>query len=189
MAITKRIIQVFKADIHGIIDCFEEPEAMLKQAIREMEEEIAEGEAELKTLGEHQESLARLTKQCSELKTETEKQIELCFDANNESLSRNFIRRKLECDQRLKYLAQKTLATSLDIGERHKKLGAQREKLASVREKMEIFCRSGAANTESKPQGDDFFVSEEQVEVALLEEQRKRKQAAAEGDKSRRAAQ
>ena len=173
MAITKRIIRVFKADIHGIIDGLEEPEAMLKQAIRDMEEELAEGEAERQQTIEQEEQISRIRKHCAELKDETERQIELCFEADNETLARTFVRRKLECEQRLKYLAQRETALQTTKAELERRLLAQREKLACVKEKMEIFCKAQLQPSE-KTAGDDFFVSEEQIEVAMLEERRRR---------------
>ena len=41
MALIKRLSRLFAADLHAVLDQIEEPEALLKQAVREMEEELA----------------------------------------------------------------------------------------------------------------------------------------------------
>ena len=46
MSVLRRITRLFKADLHGILDCLEEPEAILRQAMRDMEDEIEKEIAE-----------------------------------------------------------------------------------------------------------------------------------------------
>ena len=41
MALINRISRLFKADFHAVLDHIEEPEALLKQAIRDMEDDLA----------------------------------------------------------------------------------------------------------------------------------------------------
>ena len=50
MALIKRLSRLFAADLHAVLDQIEEPEALLKQAVREMEEELARRAARLKAL-------------------------------------------------------------------------------------------------------------------------------------------
>ena len=59
MSIVTRVLRIFKADLHGILDAVEEPEAILRQALREMEEEIANTEAQLKRLERQEERLEK----------------------------------------------------------------------------------------------------------------------------------
>ena len=42
MALINRVARLFKADFHAVLDQIEEPELLLKQAVREMEDELAE---------------------------------------------------------------------------------------------------------------------------------------------------
>ena len=44
MALINRISRLFKADFHAVLDQIEEPEALLKQAIRDMEDDLASTE-------------------------------------------------------------------------------------------------------------------------------------------------
>ena len=48
MGITTRLIRIFKADIHGVMDQFEDKELLLKQYLRDMEAALAEKETCLK---------------------------------------------------------------------------------------------------------------------------------------------
>ena len=41
MALIRRVARLITADVHAVLDQIEEPEIVLKQAIREMEEELA----------------------------------------------------------------------------------------------------------------------------------------------------
>lgn len=50
MAILTRIIQLFKADIHGVMDQLEDQGLLLKQHLRDMEESLVEKEMELKKM-------------------------------------------------------------------------------------------------------------------------------------------
>ena len=40
MALINRVTRLFKADIHAVLDQIEEPEQLLRQAVRDMEEEL-----------------------------------------------------------------------------------------------------------------------------------------------------
>ena len=40
MALISRVSRLFTADVHAVLDRIEEPEVLLKQAIREMEDEV-----------------------------------------------------------------------------------------------------------------------------------------------------
>ncbi len=50
MAILARIIKIFKADIHGVMDRLENRELLLKQHLREMEEILNRKEAKLRQM-------------------------------------------------------------------------------------------------------------------------------------------
>jgi phage shock protein A len=50
MAILSRLIQLFKADIHGVMDQIEDQGLLLKQHLRDMEESLTEKEMKLKKM-------------------------------------------------------------------------------------------------------------------------------------------
>ena len=50
MGIMTRIIGIFKADIHGVMDQLEDQNLLLKQYLRDMEEELHQKEAKLQKM-------------------------------------------------------------------------------------------------------------------------------------------
>ena len=47
MGIASRIVNIFKADVHGVMDQFEDQELLLKQYLRDMAEALNQKEIEL----------------------------------------------------------------------------------------------------------------------------------------------
>lgn len=101
MTIMMRIRRLFKADMHGLLDLLEEPEAVLKQAIREMETEIEQGEQALAERVQRVEALRNTAAHVESEIATLESQIDIAFEAQNEALARTFIRKKLETENRL----------------------------------------------------------------------------------------
>ena len=58
MALINRISRLFKADFHAVLDQIEEPEALLKQAIRDMEDELASTEQRIAVCAHDQDALS-----------------------------------------------------------------------------------------------------------------------------------
>ena len=58
MALITRVSRLFQADFHAVLDRIEEPEAILRQAVREMEEELARDEQRSTMLQQEQRQLA-----------------------------------------------------------------------------------------------------------------------------------
>jgi len=107
MTIANRVSRIFKADIHGILDSLEHPEAVLRQAVRDMEEQLRCQEAEQKTLEKRLSQFKKVQRDHSKLHEEIQKQIELCFKTNHDDLARNFVRKKLEINYRSTILAKR----------------------------------------------------------------------------------
>ena len=78
MTLLARIGRLFKADIHGILDSLEEPEVILKQAVREMEHEIEQGARRLEELEKASEFVSMRKTEAEENLNEVEQQIN-CF--------------------------------------------------------------------------------------------------------------
>src|SRR5262249_48664531 len=100
MTLIARMTRLFKADLHGILDSLEEPEEVVKQAIRDMEEDIATQERGLDELHAVMQRLAREAQELTVSMQESEQQIDLCFAAGNELLAKNLIRKRLEMARR-----------------------------------------------------------------------------------------
>lgn len=174
MTLMMRITRLFKADMHGLLDLLEEPEAVLKQAVRDMESEIGHGQ---QTLAERQRREARLRRASTQLESSIhayEEQIDIAFEAQNDGLARTFIRKKLEAENRLQATARAIADMAAETDAMQNRLREQQAQLAAIIAKMPL--SAGAPSDTEPPVGSaaPSGVAEEDVEAAFLREKRKR---------------
>lgn len=175
MALMRRLARLFRADFHAVLDRVEEPDTLLRQSLREMEEALAADghrrtllEQELERLGERDKELQQTLAGIAE-------ELDLCFGADNEALARPLIRRRIETErlQRRLQLHRDKIAKERDtltrqLAERHGRLQDLRQK-AALYDAVEPPA-GGAADWSP---GDEP-VSEQDVEIALLRERKRR---------------
>lgn len=178
MTLITRVARLFKADMHGILDWLEEPEAVLKQAVRDMETEIENGEQTLAELERKAEKLKAVVDNLRETITELEGRIDICFEEDNHDLARTFIRKKLETENRLKVATRTAAAVTTEKAVQQQKINDQKEQLSVVVEKMQLFVDSYAQSSRQEPfaafESGQVVVSDEEVEIAFLHEKRQR---------------
>ena len=178
MTLLLRMARLFKADVHGLLDCLEEPEAVLKQAVREMEAEIEKGEQALADLGRRAAQLDQVIEDLRASLAEYDSQVDLCFEEGNHDLARSFLRKKLEAEKRLKGASSAADALTAEKEAAEQKISQQREQLSAIVEKMRLWggsrtqwsCYDPVASCASSQSA----VSDEEVEMAFLHEKRKR---------------
>ena len=182
MTLIARMTRLFKADLHGILDSLEEPEEVVKQAIRDMEEDIATQERRLDDLHA---VLQRLTIEAQELTTsrqEVERQIDLCFAAGNEPLAKTLLRKRLEMAKRARGIARAQEETRTRSEALAKKIAEHKEQLAAVVQRLKLYeeTRPSQPWTSSlcAPLQGASLVTDDEVEVAFLEEKQRRSGAA-----------
>jgi phage shock protein A len=142
---------------------------VVKQAIRDMHEEIGKMEEALAALDRTIEDQQRATQRLEESLTELRRQLELCLEKDDEQLVRIVMRRKLESEKRTHALSLRIAAIRAERERRAAALGRYREELRRIEERFEVL--SFAVNT-GVPERDG--VSDADVEVALLEERARR---------------
>ncbi len=107
MAIVNRIRRLFRADVHAVLDIIEEPEAILKQAIREMQEALDWKRARLardqRNLASLKESEAYTTEQLAKI----QKDLKLCLKEGSEELAHKTVGRKLAFEKHLAAVRQR----------------------------------------------------------------------------------
>ena len=178
MTLITRITRLFKADLHGILDDLEEPEEVVKQAIRDMEEDIARQELLLDDLHA---VLRRLETEAQEIASGMqgiERQIDLCFTAGNEPLARNLLRKRLETAQRAKGVARAQEETLAQRDQLAKKIAEHKQQLAAMIQQFKLWTehhpsRPWLASCSPLFQGGSV-ITDEEVEVAFLEEKQRR---------------
>ena len=175
MALINRMSRLFTADMHAVLDRMEEPDVLLRHAVREMEEELARTEQQVKLLEHERMRLADRQRKVQAALVELEDQVGVAFDSANEELARKLIKRKLETARLDKHVTERRLAVDKALEDRHAQLAEQRERLDVMRQKAELL----AENIHSPGAGDEwgkteFAVGDDEVEVAYLRERQKR---------------
>ena len=86
MALLNRVSQLFKADFNAVLDHIEEPEQILKQAVRDMEDELATSEKRIAAVAQEQEALIVRSKEVQAAASELDDQLDLCFESGKDDL-------------------------------------------------------------------------------------------------------
>jgi phage shock protein A len=175
MALMNRFTRLLRADAHAVLDRLEEPETLLRQSIREMEEEFGSATQELKR-GELDERQAQARRREVEAQlTRVAGELDLAFAADNTLLVRSLLRRRLEQERLRQHLDQRLTAFAENLAQRRRTLEEQRQRLEALRQKAALFdVDTAAASEPGVAAATDFVVTDEDVELALLRERQQR---------------
>ena len=175
MALITRLNKLFQADMHAVLDKIEEPEALLKQAIRDMEEAVALEEKQLRLCEFEQEQLGKKAQQLSETLIELDGKLAICFQADKDELARAVVKRKLECQQALSHTSE-TASTLTEKAKRlAKQLGEHQGHLGEMKLKAEVLSSEmcNKSYTGAVALDNPTVIREEDIDVALLCEKQK----------------
>jgi len=172
MALINRMSRLFTADVHAVLDRIEEPGALLKHAIREMEEELARSEQRVKQLEHERETLADRHRKVQAVLAELAEQLDVCFGNGNDELARKIVKRRLETQRLEKHVAERRALVDKHLAERRATVDEQREHLDVMRQKAELVAEAPSGGDEWGRT--EFAVGEDEVEVAFLRERQKR---------------
>lgn len=176
MALINRISRLFKADFHAVLDQIEEPEALLKQAIRDMEDDVANTEQRIGLCAQDQDALTQRKSELESTIAEFKIQLDLCFESDKDDLARNVIRKKLEAERLLKQLNAKHAANTKVLTEQRATLEQNIATLESLRQKAELFAQRIPTDRGNSEFDDiawmarEFSVGDDEVEIAYLRE-------------------
>jgi phage shock protein A len=177
MALINRVTRLFRADLHAVLDRVEEPDILLRQAIREMEEDLTRDEQAYRRHEREHEQLAKKESELRQLHAALGEELDVCFAADKEDLARSLIRRRLETEGSLRLSGRRREALAAQRDELARRLAENRTRYESMRQKAELFDeRQGENKPDSVDRwpGVDVRVRDEDVEVALLKERRRR---------------
>lgn len=176
MALITRFSRLFRADLHAVLDRIEEPDVILRQAVREMEEEIAADEQRHKLLLHE---LKQVTTRLGDLQQSidrTQDELSICLDANNDDLARSLLKRKLEAERMLQFVVRQQEELTHTVATLAGRLQQNRGRLTAMQQKLELLVREEHEHSRIAASGlPDFSVRDEDVEVALLREKQKRR--------------
>ena len=177
MALINRISRLFKADFHAVLDQIEEPHVLLKQAIRDMEDDLANTEQSIALCAHDQDALSVRKSELESSITEIDAQLDLCFDSEKDDLAKSLIKKKLEAERLLKRLNAKHVANDKFLDEQRTMFDENQATLESLRQKAELFAQRVPTCTGGDSEFDDLAwmaremtVGDDEVEIAYLHE-------------------
>ena len=171
MALITRIGRLFNADLNAVIDHIEEPDVLLKQSLREMQECLLVSQARLKSQQSQFKQLEAYQTQAELKQRQYEEELNVCLAAENDELARTVIRRQLENEINLNDLKNRHDEQDLSIQEQQHLIDEQRRDLQSLQQKVEFL---DTTVTPSPPHTTADPISAEQIEVVLLREKQRR---------------
>lgn len=174
MTLLRRLTRLLKADIHGILDGLEEPEEVLKQTVRDMEEALEHKEQALATLANRLQRLRVEEQALGQTAEEIEQQIDLCFEAGNDTLARNFIRKRLVTQRQTRQMRRAIEETHSRQETLAQTIAEQRQQLAAIVQQLNLYTATHQSSPTATPGQGDVGISDDEVEVAFLDEQRRR---------------
>ncbi len=179
MALITRITRLFTADFHAVLERLEEPEILLKQALREMEEDLIRSEQNIKRLQHDYEQLSARSAAARATLQNIDEELDICFASGEQALARSTTRRKLEAERLSHRIASKLESTQLARTEQQHLLAENHRQLESMRQKAELLCEQTPAHTSFTRNNNgridgDFSITENEVEVAYLKEKQRR---------------
>jgi phage shock protein A len=176
MPLVDRFARLFRADLHAVMDRIEEPEVLLRQALREMEDEVAQGAARRQAATLECEQLQRRATELEQRLAPLGSELDLCFAAGNDALLRTVLRRKLEGERLLHALRQQQAACARRAAEEGERQAARQRDLENLRQRAALYASSESAADPLQPgHGEDLVVSEADVDLALLREREARR--------------
>jgi len=173
MALITRLTRLFRADAHALLDQLEEPEALLRQALREMDEALAQGQARLR---EREQRLEQLQRRRHDIETRLAgigSELDLCLAAGNEALARLLLRRRLEGERLAEQLARQRERLAAEQADARARLADQQQRLEQLRQRAAVFDHADDSS-EAPWRAEDIIVSDADVELALLREKQRR---------------
>ncbi len=176
MALINRISRLFRADMHAVLDQIEEPEQLLKQAIRDMEDDLAATEQRIALCAHDQSTLSVRIGELEDAVSDFDTQLDLCFESGKDDLAKSLIRKKLEAERVLKRLKAKHVANESYIDEQKTMFDENSATLESLRQKAELFAQHKPSRNDASEFDDiawmarEMTVGDDEVEIAYLRE-------------------
>jgi len=175
MALITRISRLFRADFNAVLDRIEEPDVLLKQALREMEEDVHKDEQQMKLLlndySQSEVKIAELTQNIEQVNHE----LDICFDSDETVLARSQIKRKLEMQRYEKVLKSKLSSLIKRKNELENRISENKTRLTSMQQKLDLLI-----SEEPLMHGDDGYsktnmtINNDEIEMAFLKEKQAR---------------
>ncbi|MGR8920940.1 MAG: PspA/IM30 family protein [Gammaproteobacteria bacterium] len=171
MPLIHRFTQLLTADLNAVLDRIEQPEVLLRQAVRDMESELEQLAARARLLGAERERAVARTGSEQALTARLDGELDLCLAADEHTLARDLVRRKLESGRRAAEARAAADEAERSRAELEALIEDGRRRLAGMQEKLEVMLD---ADADSAAPAAVSGPSEAEIDIALLAEQQRR---------------
>jgi phage shock protein A len=175
MALITRFTRLFHADMHAVLDRLEEPDLLLRQAIREMEDDVATQARRVKARELEQRGARARLDEIGRAEGRIAAELALCVDANNESLARTLLRRRLENERLARQIEQHLARLQQLAADDGAALEERRRRLESMRQRAAVLDVEPKSPESPRWERSDLTVTDADVDIAWLREQQKRR--------------
>lgn len=175
MALITRISRLFRADFNAVLDRIEEPDVLLKQALREMEEDLHSDKQQLKFLEKECIQLETKIKDIGKSLEQVNQELDICFESNETELARNQVKRKLEIQRYEKHLKSKLESKYTKTADLKNRIEENKSRLTVMQQKLELLV-----DVDPQVDGDMFnsnineVIRDDDIEMAFLREKQAR---------------
>jgi phage shock protein A len=174
MGIMTRILRLWKADIHGVMDQFEDKELLLKQHLREMDNNLHNREGHLKHISEtlHRTRNDLTTRQLEIEKLE--KDLTLALTKEKDDIAKLLIRKVRVQQKHCEHMQQQYESMEKEQEQLSQLIEEQKLQYETLKIKAAAFCRQAEqtkfydANAVSNTTGDTCTIDEEEIELELM---------------------
>lgn len=149
MALINRIQRLLRADVHAILDAVEEPEAVLKQAIREMQEALDLKRAGMERRHRILDALAQHETSLRSKLEKAEADLQLALGEAGEELAKKILTKKLSLEKRLASTRQRIAGLHEACRRQEAEISEQQNQLDSILEKAKGFVQVAAEDSPS----------------------------------------
>lgn len=141
MKIFKRVTELVKANINHLLDQAEDPEVMVKQIIRDMEESIIEMRRETVRAVSRQKQIEKKLLATENLSADYASKAGLAIDQNDEALARKILEKKVQADHQIELLSKELIDAKATSEQLKNDLVELEDKVQVARRKKEELIR------------------------------------------------
>lgn len=170
MSLAHRLSRLMRADAHAVIDLMEDPASTLKQALRDMRQELERARAEMTTMRAQQESAQRAIGRLECRIQQCNSELDVCFENDEERLARVQLRRRLEAESALAQWEGRGRDITARIAQQEQWIREREERVQDIAQQAELVQpRSSDSDVPETP-----AVTDDDVELAFLKEKQRR---------------
>jgi len=169
MPLIDRFTRLVSADLHALIDRIEEPELLLRQAVRELADELARLRQRADALAREQDRQQREEMSARQRLARLDEELDLCLAADDDTLARHVVRHKLDAERRATWAAEAAATAARAAEDLDQQRRAGEDELTRLRTELDRTTAPTVAACAAPA-----VCAAEDIDIALLREKERR---------------